>query len=359
MTHRRKRAWVVGAFVLIVVLVVTVALLVDRGGDGGSSDAAPKGGAGAVSTVEVERTTLVATEDVDGTLGFEEPRRVVAPQGGIITSIAATGATLRRGAELLRIDDDPGFLLIGNQPMYRTLSEGSDGPDVRQLEANMRALRRPDDPRISVDGDFDSATRRAVERLQRRLDVDDTGRVEVGQILFFPGVARVAKRLVTVGDRVGPGTPVLDITSTRRTVTAQLETVQADIAAVGDAVDVELPGGVTAKGTVTEIGAQATRRGGPDGPTVIPVTVRLKGASGAKLYDQAPVTVTFERERAKDTLAVPTTALLALREGGFAVEVERPGDNRLVRVTPSLYSSGMVAVDSADLKEGMRVVVPA
>ncbi len=58
-------------------------------------------------------------------------------------------------------------------------------------------------------------------------------------------------------------------------------------------------------------------------------------------------------------MAVPVTALLALSEGGYAVEVDDgDGTTRLVAVDPGLYADNLVEVASAGLQAGDLVVVP-
>ena len=86
---------------------------------------------------------------------------------------------------------------------------------------------------------------------------------------------------------------------------------------------VDLPNGRSARGRIADVGEGG--RAGPaaeDADATIAVTIALRGraARGTGL-DQAPVDVGFARERRKDVLAVPVTALLARAGGGFAVEV--------------------------------------
>ena len=58
-------------------------------------------------------------------------------------------------------------------------------------------------------------------------------------------------------------------------------------------------------------------------------------------------------------LSVPTTALLSLAGGGFAIEVsDGGGRTHLVRVTPGLFSAGGFVEVQGDVKEGQQVVVP-
>ena len=60
----------------------------------------------------------------------------------------------------------------------------------------------------------------------------------------------------------------------------------------------------------------------------------------------------------EDVIAVPVAALLALAEGGYAVEVDAGGGaTRLVAVEPGFFADGLVEV-SGGLEPGDRVVVP-
>jgi multidrug efflux pump subunit AcrA (membrane-fusion protein) len=64
-------------------------------------------------------------------------------------------------------------------------------------------------------------------------------------------------------------------------------------------------------------------------------------------------------ERRANVLTVPVTALLALTEGGFGVElVDRTG-SRVVAVETGMFANGRVEVRSRDLRPGMAVGVPA
>ena len=58
-------------------------------------------------------------------------------------------------------------------------------------------------------------------------------------------------------------------------------------------------------------------------------------------------------------LAVPVTALIALTEGGYAVEVMADdGSTALVAVDPGLFADGRVEVSSDGLEVGMAIVIP-
>jgi hypothetical protein len=233
-----------------------------------------------------------------------------------------------------------------------------DGADVRQLEENLRALGHDPEGDMQVDEDWDWATTAAVKRFQEARGLDEDGTLAAGEIVFRPGAVRLGAAKVAEGDAVNTGTPLAAATGTRRAVTVDLEADRQAVAREGAIVTVTLPIGRRARGRLVDVGKVA-EKGEDDGEATISVRVRLLGDAGrGSRYDQAPVDVGFERERAKGALTVPVTALLAQPGGGYAVEVVEGGRRRLVPVRPRLTAGGLIAVEG-ELREGQRVVVPA
>jgi hypothetical protein len=117
-----------------------------------------------------------------------------------------------------------------------------------------------------------------------------------------------------------------------------------------------MPNGEEVAAIVTEISGIATRT---DNGVVFETTIELVDASVGAELDQAPVDVVVVTDSRERVLAVPVTALLALAEGGYAVEVAlESGALGLVAVEPGLYADGWVEVVSTGLSAGDRVVVP-
>jgi peptidoglycan hydrolase-like protein with peptidoglycan-binding domain len=321
------------------------------------------GGEVATTTTTVTRRTLRATEEVDGTLGYGDTRAVANGRDGIITALPEEGSVVTRGRPLYWVDAKPVPLLYGRLPAWRPLSVGvDDGPDVRQLEQNLVALGYDPDRTITVDNHFTWATRAAVERWQEALGLEETGTVEPGDAVWQPGPVRVASRKAAVGDSARPGSPVLEVTSTTRQVTIDLDASRQPYVKAGDRVDLDLPGGGTTTGRIVSVAKVASvpasdGTGGDETPTV-ELVVSLDRPKDTGNLDQAPVDASITTDVRKDVLAVPVNALLALAEGGYAVEVERDGRRQLVGVKTGLFADGQVEVSGGGLRAGDRVVVP-
>jgi len=324
----------------------------------------PSGNQPATTTAAVAARDLRAQEKVQGTLGYGDTRAVANQRQGTITWLPEEGAVIRRGQALYRVDGRPVQLFYGRLPAWRELSVGvDDGPDVRQLERNLVALGYDPDRVITVDDHFTSATRAAVKRWQEVVGLDQTGVMRPGDAVWQPGAVRVGELKAAVGDAARPGSPVLEVTATSRQVAIDLDARRQPYVHAGDPVDIELPGGRTTTGRVASVGKVATASGDGDptsdsSPTV-EVTVSLDEPEATGSLDQAPVDAYITTEVREHVLAVPVNALLALAEGGYAIEVERDGRRGLVGVTLGLFADGMVEVEGGGLRAGDRVVVPA
>jgi peptidoglycan hydrolase-like protein with peptidoglycan-binding domain len=322
------------------------------------------------ATAPVARQDLVETQQVDGTLGYGDQHNLVGGEQGTITWLAAEGATVSRGQALYRVDNQPAVLLYGSVPLYRPLRAGvEDGPDVKELEENLDALGYTG---FTVDETYTSQTAAAVEDWQRDLGLEATGVVEPGRALMAAGPIRVAEQRASVGGQTAPGQTVLTWTGTTRVVSVDLDVEDLRLAREGAKVTVELPGDGSVKGTISSVGkvAQAQSNQGDNGPgtaqgttgstgtATIDVTITLDSTKGTGTLDQAPVTVDFVSDERKDVLTVPVTALLALREGGYGVEVVEGTSSRTVPVQLGMFADGRVEVRGAGVTIGTKVGVP-
>jgi hypothetical protein len=345
--RRTGRRWLTGGVAAAAVAATAVVVITDPFGGSG----APPAPTYTTSTATVVRRSLTSQTQVDATLGYDRTYSVVNQLSGLATTLPGIGRVVRQGQVLYRVGGRPVVLLYGRVPAYRDLSYGTKGTDVAQLNKALGA---------GTSTYFGSGTRDAVERLQDRLGVTETGRLPLGQAVFLPGAARITAvgGGTVLGGPVHPGAVVLTATSDTPVVTVNLDpSLQNEIKA-GDKVTIALPGNRTSPGRVASVGRVAAKQ---PGATASTVTVKVTPTDHAATtgLDQASVTVSIVTGSVKDALVVPVSALMA-QPHGYAVEVADPAGPRLVAVTPGLFddADGLVQVTGSGLAAGQRVVVP-
>ena len=372
---------------------------------------------------------------------------VTLPAGanGVVTWLPAEGAILENGSVIARIDEAPVVVLQGDIPMYRSLSNDVEGPDVQQLERALVDLGYDPDQTVTVDEEFTGATESMVERWQEDLGIDETGRIAVGEVIFaplpgqvlshqsavgasvgptspilivsggsalsgedvmqleqslsafgyepgpmdgvydldtalavgawtgnighgqagrlpigsivfHPGSLRSADVLAPVGFAVGPSSPVITAAALETIVRMSLPAGDQELLDVGTSVIIVMPDQSETPGTVTFVSAVAVG-GGQGNPATFDVEIALDAPSVAAGLDEAPVEVRAVTETVENVLAVPVSALLALAEGGYAVEVVEGESTRLVAVNPGFFAGGQVEV-TGDIEAGDIVATP-
>ena len=312
-----------------------------------------------VSTATITQRTIRSTEEFDGTLGYAGEGVIIAALNGTYTRLPEVGDILTLGDEIYEVNGQrSSYLMYGNRPAWRRLTiDSSNGPDIKQLEKSLQqlgVLTKDLDP----DWKFRGKTEKAVERWQKRTGQDQDGVIGRGQVTFLPGDVRVTEVIPELGAPAQAGSVLARTSGTRLVVTVDLEADRRDILALGDAVTVELPDGSEADGSVSEIDSVAQTLAGASEPTV-EVTIELADAATVGDLDGAEVTVDVVRQTRPNVLSVPVDALLALREGGYALEmVADDGSTYLTLAEVGLFDDQGVEV-SGDFEAGDTVVVPA
>ena len=354
-----RQGWVALFLVLVAVLTVGGFLAVDRlAGEQEDGTVVEKPELG---TVPVARTDLRRVETFPATVRYAGSRVVISAAGGIVTKLPDEGAELARGDALIEIDGRPVFVFYGERPMWRPLGpapggSGMEGPDVEQLELNLEMLGYPvgsePDP-VLGEGTVD-----ALRRWQADSGLEDDGVLDLGRIVYVEGPIRVGRSLVDLGSVLAPGVPIVEVTDTTQEVRLDLPVDRRDRISVGEPVGVRLPDGVTARGAVHDIGSIVIRpvedRRAVD---LVEVTIHLDDPRLGAAYLGYPVDVEIVTDEAVDVLAVPVKALVALSEGGYAVEIEEGGEITLVGVDTGMYADGLVEVEG-DIAAGDLVRVP-
>jgi peptidoglycan hydrolase-like protein with peptidoglycan-binding domain len=318
--------------------------------------------AGPVATATVERGTISATESWDGTLEFGRPLTVKSSAAGTVTRLVDQGATVKRGDELYRVNERPVILLYGAIPMYRNLAPAAAGIDVRQLETNLAKLRYGG---FTVDGAYTASTAAAVRAWQSDTGAERSGTVARRDVVFLPAGGRVDALNVSVGDVVRPGAPLLDITGNDQVVNFEADLDDRDRFDIDSKVTVVLPGGEEIAGTVSamrvvKVASSGSGEGLGGGATNSEAIAQVEVAL-ARAPDEligTPVEVVVATDERAGVLLVPVSALLALAEGGYGLEVVRDdGTTKIVRVNTGLFADGKVEVRGAGIGEGTVVGV--
>ncbi|QFY12242.1 HlyD family efflux transporter periplasmic adaptor subunit [Nonomuraea phyllanthi] len=357
---RRRRRGRAAAVLLVVVAVAGGGFVAVNSAGLLEGGAAPTRSAAVLppATTTVTRQTLNDTMDADGELGYGPVTTAVSRKPGTITWLPDSGAQITRGRSLYRVDNQPVMLMYGTTPAYRDLKVGVEGKDVESLERNLSKLGYDG---FTVDDEYTYATAEAVMEWQDDRGLDETGVVELGRVVFAPGKVRVESTQTEEGQPTAPGKGVLTYTGTSKVVTVTLETEDQRMAKKGAKVEVTLPDGKSVKGKVTEVATVIEPGEGQDSEpqTRVEALVSIGSSASAKGLDKAAVDVTFTASKREDVLTVPVAALVALREGGFGLEVIDGGKSRYIGVETGLFAGGRVEVSGDGLTEGMTVGVPS
>jgi peptidoglycan hydrolase-like protein with peptidoglycan-binding domain len=322
------------------------------------------------------RTDLSTTAQVAGTLGFAGSYQLVNQRPGrALTALPALGDRIQRGAAAYEVDGVGIPLFYGTRPLWRDLQPGvAQGPDVQELNANLVALGFTDSGRLVADDHDSSHTIAAVDAWQRARGVPATGIVHLGDVVTAPGPVRIAAVAAALGAPPQPGAVIAQATSLLQVVNVDVPVTQEYLVHVGNAVTVTLPDGyTTTAGTVFAIGTDATtpanqsNQPGPvnqgngttsDQSDTVVATIVLRDAASVEGYTNAAVTVTITSAQVRGVLAVPINALVALAEGGYAVEVIDGTQRRLVAVQAGLFANSLVEINGPGITTGVRVEVP-
>lgn len=347
----RRRTVAIASVVVIGAAIAGVLAAVGTG-TSDADDGATRPTSGDRQLATVERRDMVRTTTLDGTVGRGDTSPLTLSGEGTITRLPAVGDTVASGQILLEVDGAPVVLLAGDRPAWRELRSGmSDGEDVRQLEQALADLGYATSSLV-VDDEWTSATTASLKQLQDALGMEDDGRLSLGELVFSPRTVRIASIGGHLGDRASDA--AIEVTGEAQVIEVDVDTSDADLLTPGTTVTVELPNGDEVPGTVYSVGAPETGDGGGSLPVVVV-------ADGLDAVDGLDVEIVMREVDVAGATAVPAAALLALAEGGYAVEIPddtSPTGTRLVAVELGTFDEdGWVEV-GGDVEPGDQVVVP-
>ncbi|MFI5937461.1 efflux RND transporter periplasmic adaptor subunit [Actinoplanes sp. NPDC051494] len=385
--RRRTLRWLVAGLVVAALGAgATVAVTRHRAAGAPQPEGPPP-----VATAQLERRDLSTTKKIAGSIGYGAPRPLAGHLDATVTWLPAAGATIKRGKQLFRADDRPVTLFYGSMPMYREISgKNLVGRDVRIIADNLTALgyaigsqpwegsyvtqnkpgAPPPDPSPSSsppgaapttvqvrvrdgEGVLTASLVAAIKRWQDDTGLPATGTIAVGDVEVLSGAVRVDSVAVQ------PGSPanadLMAVTPTRKVITLNAELSDAGSIKRGAKVTVALPDDRTVKARVLSVGRKlaTSEDGAGTGPPTLTVTVTADEPKDIAGLDAADVDVNFAGRTAKDVLAAPIEALVALTEGGYAVQTPAG----LTAVRTGMFADGWVEIEGDGLAEGTDVVV--
>ncbi len=403
----RRRRVAVAAAVVTALAGGGVGVLFAFPGDVTRAEASDPAG---VRTVTVTRTDLSTAVTKSGTLNYGRSWTLKGPADGRVTLLPAAGALIGRGQQLYRVNDRPAMVFYGATPLFRRLdAAGIVGRDVRVLADNLQALgydigpqpavgtlitlppgapttagtpspaaptgaadpkgghagsgqKDPAPPAASQDptpvrkGDavLTPSLIAALKRWQQSAGMAPTGVLDAGDVIVTTGPVRVGDVKAQPGDDAAG--ELLSLTGTEKVVTVPVTAQDSASFQKGQAVTVSLPDGATATGRISAVSTVIQSADSAEGVDAAPkrtVTVQVDDARKLDRIDAAPVQVQFTGQTKQGVLAVPVGALVALSEGGYAVQEP---DGRLIKVTTGMFAKGLVEVSGSGLSAGLRVV---
>jgi peptidoglycan hydrolase-like protein with peptidoglycan-binding domain len=293
--------------------------------------------------------------------------------GATIDRQAAAGGQVATGTVLFWSNGLPVIAIEGDAAatpaLTRDLSVGvADGIDVKLFEQALSAGGFTADSTMTVDDRFDAATATAAAAWLASLGVsaDPTSLViPAGSFTVVPAGLSIGTTLVPDGTVLAGDSVVMSLTAPSRRITTTAP-IGDETFKLGATIDVEFPDGSVQPGTVVDVGNVATNTGGAPGDTPsVTITISVENIPATvDSFVEIPVTLRVVSANVPQAIVVPVSALVALKEGGYAVETvtgKNPdGSNatKLVGVTPGLFTNGFVQV-TGNLKADADVVVPS
>ncbi len=276
---------------------------------------------------------------------------------GVVTGVAvAAGDEVSQGSTLYLVDQRPIVVAQGGVPAYRAIAKGDEGTDVAQIQEMLVATGHY---KGVADGKAGAGTIAAIRSWQKASGVQQTGIVELGDVIFVPQLpTRVAldSKVIDRGLLVSGGEQVVRALPSAPDFTVPVTDSQSRMMPAGVRVTITSPDHALWEGVV----AGEVRH---DQAGTVTVTVQLKAADGGVICGdacaQVPVTgqallssriVTVEPVAG---LVVPSAALVTTAGGQVAV-IDADGARVTVKVVTS--ARGMSVIEGAEL--GLRVRVP-
>jgi peptidoglycan hydrolase-like protein with peptidoglycan-binding domain len=277
---------------------------------------------------------------------------------GVVTGIeAAPGTMVSAGTALYDVNLRPVSIAQGSTPSFRSISLGSKGADVTQLQHMLSELGFYGGVE---DGSVEVLTDKAIKAWQSSLDLEPTGTVLAGDIIFVPDLPTrisINAQSVFLGATMSGGEPAIDSFPTEPAFSIAVTENQAESAPADTEVHISSPTGSTWNALVS-----AQRPDGQSGGIV----VTLKGVDDQSICGAECSSVPLDGDSLLPSelivlpstkgLIVPTSALRTDASGAVHV-VDLKGHRKPVEVVAS--SNGMSVITGVEAGARVRIPAPA
>jgi len=307
-------------------------------------------------TVAVDETfsaeTAVIVEAWEAELGLSEPDGIV--RAGQIAFIAgpsevtartSVGSQVNAGQQILGTVTlaESGFVAVPQDltSIEATLNAGAE------LLANTEAGR--------VDFDDDAGVAGTILRIADEAPSNDADDEPTTTYALAPIGAIVADVVLDDTSFVAAGRPIYRWEVPLDSIQLAVSVDETASFEVGRTLEVELPDGQLVDATVSQISDVArTLQDGGTAVTVVDVTVQANEIIES-IFTAGPVTIRVETDVTEGAVLVPVRGLLALADGGHAIEVV---DRGLVGVELGAFDDGWVEITNDAIAVGEELVVP-
>ena len=277
---------------------------------------------------------------------------------------------------------------------YESMSEDTRAGKKAQYEEDIKTQERIQSREAGKESGIDATEQLAIDNAQKSYDEtldsynegvdrdaelakarEELNELQLSSIseTFSPTNAFASKTpIITgsiindLGSAVALNSPLYNISSVGIEVVFQVDATDQETVTLGKNVEIELPTDERVPTVITFIDQVVTQTQAGD---FIEVVLEVLNPEEVEAYDQAPVKVFLTTEVSENVLYVPVNALLALAEGGYALEVyegvaegstfegESGVDTTYVAVEIGVFTDGFVEV-IGNIQEGQLVVVP-
>lgn len=302
----------------------------------------------ASETYRVETGAIGRSVRVSVAATWSTTRTIYAAIDGIVTSVGhETGNAAQLGDVLLAVNLEPVVVARGAVPMFRSLEQGVDGPDVTQFQQLLRTLGFFSG---LTNGVFGASTVAATKRWQRSIGATADGTVESGSLLFVDALPVRMTVVPLVGERTVAGTELVRVLGQTPRFTVTVGGSQRAELRSGLTIAIDAPGGGTwvgALGSFEQLG---------DGRYVAPLAGALCGGACDRVPVDGETVLAGQIVLVPETsgVVVPASALVQQPSGALAVTLA-DGTSWSVRVV--VEANGFAIVEG--LAAGSMIALPA